>query len=437
MVSGERVPNDVIGGRYRLIQPIGAGGMAEVWRAHDEHLDRDVAIKLLRHEPNGSQDPLTAANEARLAARLIHPNIVRVYDLGSESELDFVVMELVSGAPLNERHGSWSPSHYVELVAQIADALDHAHQSGVVHCDVKPQNIIVTDDGVPKLLDFGIARRPRTAQETSDGEFIGSLPYVAPEQARGEALDARTDVYALGAVLYELLTGSRPFSGVTAEESLRQRMTAPPPSPRALTPEISASLEAVVLKALATSPTDRYQTAGELRDALRASLSGMAMAEAVTQPYAVAAGAETSIVESPIVRSADRSRVRKPLLAAALAGLLLLALASLISSRSATGPASTAPAEAASDPAPPTAEPSPTQTAPIVAAPTHRPDSPAEETPPARVSNPGPPADEPEAVRASNPGPPPRAKPAPAQRDDKDDKKDAHEEKKPGNRGRN
>src|SRR5689334_18423948 len=115
MVSGERVPNDVIGGRYRLIQPIGAGGMAEVWRAHDEHLDRDVAIKLLRGEPNGSRDPLTAANEARLAARLIHPNIVRVYDLGSESELDFVVMELVSGAPLNESRGTWSPSHYVEL----------------------------------------------------------------------------------------------------------------------------------------------------------------------------------------------------------------------------------------------------------------------------------------------------------------------------------
>jgi eukaryotic-like serine/threonine-protein kinase len=437
MVNGVRVPNDVIEDRYRLIRPIGVGGMAEVWHAHDEHLDRDVAVKLLPRAPHAVRDFHTAENEARLSAKLVHPNIVRVYDLGSENGLDFVVMELVSGAPLNQIRGGRSPSDSVELAAQIADALDHAHRTGVVHCDVKPQNVIVTDDGVAKLLDFGIAQRPTTVQGTSDGEFIGSLPYVAPEQARGEPIDARTDIYALGAVLYELLTGSRPFKATTAEESLRQRMTAPPASPRTLAPEIPASLEAVVLKALAPSPGDRYQTAGELRDALRASLSNLAMTEAVTQPYAVAAGAETNIVGSPVVQPADRSRTHKPVFALALAGLLLAVLASLISARSAAAPTSTAPAEASADPPTTATEPSPTQTSPIVAAPTQPPAPPAEEPPTVHVSDPGPLAEEPPMVRVSDPGPPPQAKPAPLHRDDKDERKDAKEEKKSGNRGRN
>ena len=265
----------LIADRYRLLGLLGSGGMAEVWRARDEQLERDVAIKLL-HAESGQLGAVSAAiDEARMAARLVHPNIVRVYDVGTDGGVDFVVMELVSGALLSQSRGrTGSTDRIVDVVAQLADALEHAHGAGVIHCDVKPQNVMLTDEGVPKLLDFGIAQRfSVAAQGNRAAEFLGSVPYVAPEQVRGDPIDGRADVYALGVVLFELLTSETPFNDDDPDESLRKRLTSSPPSPRSLNPHVPVALESVTLTALAMHASDRFQTAGAFRDALRNSIA--------------------------------------------------------------------------------------------------------------------------------------------------------------------
>jgi Protein kinase domain len=257
------------------VEPIGSGGMGRVYRAHDEVLDREVAVKLLEERPAPGADlGFTYAEEARAAARLTHPGIARVYDSGFQDGRGFVVMELVPGQLLAEvlrERQTLPPLEAAELAAQVADALEAAHQQEIIHCDVKPQNIILTPDGTPKLVDFGIARSANVARTEQTAELFGSVAYLAPEQARGERLDARTDVYALGSVLYELLTGRPPWTGRSAADIIAQKLVGDPPSPRTLDATIPPEVAQAVMTALARDPARRYQSAGAFRDALRAA----------------------------------------------------------------------------------------------------------------------------------------------------------------------
>lgn len=264
----------LIAGRYRLVESIASGGMARVFRARDEVLERDVAVKLL--DADAGAAPL---DEARAAAALSHPNVAGLYDVGSlpESGIRYLVLELVEGPTLRDLLRSKGPlpaRQAAEICAQVADGLHAAHQRGIVHCDVKPQNVVVQPDGQAKLLDFGIARRPGTGDHSPDGFVHGSAAYIAPEQARGEAVDGRADVFALGAVLYELLTGQIPFDGATATEVVVQRLERDAPAPSALTPGIPPALETVVMRALARAPERRYPTAAAFADDLREAASG-------------------------------------------------------------------------------------------------------------------------------------------------------------------
>jgi serine/threonine protein kinase len=265
-------PGDRLADRYELREEIGRGGMGSVFRAHDGLLGRDVAIKVLARAQAADGDFQRASvQEARAAARLVHPGIVTVYDVGAHAGWNFLVMELVEGQSLEEllRQGPLAPAPAVEIATQVADALEYAHRQGVLHCDVKPHNIMVIPGDFAKLVDFGIAHAASVTGAISPAEIYGSVPYLAPEQVRGERPDARADVYALGAVLYEMLTGRPPFVGQNVTALLAQRLTADPPSPRSLNGAIPPELERVVMEALARERSDRFPTAERLAGALR------------------------------------------------------------------------------------------------------------------------------------------------------------------------
>jgi serine/threonine protein kinase len=247
--------------RYRLIERIDEGGAGEVWRARDLKLDRDVAIKLLGPD---ADDAFRArfADEARRAAAVVHPNVVTVFDEGRDGADAFMVMELVPGKTLREivaERGPLPAHEVARLIRQVAGALDAAHAAGVVHCDVKPANIIVDREGVAKLTDFGIAR---AARDRDEQELLGTARYIAPERVEGGPVTARTDVYGLGLVAYELLTGRPAFDGATTEELVRERLVGPPPSLRLARVGLDDRLDAIVERALATLPERRYASAG-------------------------------------------------------------------------------------------------------------------------------------------------------------------------------
>jgi serine/threonine protein kinase len=263
--SGElRAPGSsrLLAERYRLIERIDEGGAGEVWRARDEKLDRDVAIKLLGPD---ADDAFRArfADEARRAAAVVHPNVVMVFDEGRDGADAFMVMELVPGKTLREivaERGPLPAHEVARLIRQIAGALDAAHAAGVVHCDVKPANVIVDPEGLAKLTDFGIAR---AARDRDEQELLGTARYIAPERVEGGPVTARTDVYGLGLVAYELLTGRPAFDGGTSEELVRERLVGPPPSLRLARVGIDDRLDAIVGRALATDPDRRYARAGD------------------------------------------------------------------------------------------------------------------------------------------------------------------------------
>ena len=247
--------------RYRLVDRIDEGGAGEVWRARDEKLDRDVAIKLLGPD---ADDAFRArfADEARRAAAVVHPNVVTVFDEGRDGADAFMVMELVPGKTLREivaERGPLPPHEVSRLIRQVAAALDAAHAAGVIHCDVKPANVIVDPQGIAKLTDFGIAR---AARDRDEQELLGTARYIAPERVEGGPVTARTDVYGLGLVAYELLTGRPAFDGATSEELVRERLVGPPPSLRLARVGIDDRLDAIVGRALATVPDRRYASAG-------------------------------------------------------------------------------------------------------------------------------------------------------------------------------
>lgn len=265
-------PSDVLAEKYRLIRRLGEGATAEAWEAENVLVGRRVAVKILH--PHLSEDASIRSRflaEARASARIAHPNVVDVFDLGIADGTPFIVMELCDGETLStivERRGRMGVSYAADLVAQVLAALHAAHQLGIVHRDLKPDNVMVVhrrpDEPVAKVLDFGIAQGALgDSHQDESGVVFGTAEYMPPEQARGELVDARADLYAAGVMLFELLTGQTPFGGETAVEALTRMLTLPPPRPTSLVRNIPRPLEQLVLRALEKSPANRPQSARE------------------------------------------------------------------------------------------------------------------------------------------------------------------------------
>jgi serine/threonine-protein kinase len=256
-------------GRYEVGRLLGAGGMAEVYEGHDRLLARRVAIKILLAQY--AHDPAFLARfrrEAQAAASLSHPNIVGVFDTGSEGDTWFIVMEYIDGRTLKDiirAEGALYWARAAEVAADVAGALAVAHARGIVHRDVKPGNVMLTTEGKVKVMDFGIARATAVPSITQTSAVVGTAQYIAPEQAQGLEVDARSDVYALGCCLYEMVTGQVPFTGPTPVAIAYRHVREDPTPPRALNPDVPVPLERVCLKAMAKRPEDRYQTAAELQ----------------------------------------------------------------------------------------------------------------------------------------------------------------------------
>jgi len=269
--------------RYRLVEPLGSGAVANIYRADDLTLGRQVAIKLLKYEY--TRDPAFQRrflHEAQALAHLDHPNLVRLYDFGLENDQYYMVMELVEGSDLKAyiaRRGRLPPQEAVWIALQLAEGLGLAHRAGLVHCDVKPQNILLRADLQPKLTDFGIARSVLAGGEVHE-EPWGTPQYFSPEQARGEALSPASDVYSLGVVLFELVTGHLPFHGKDPRALALQHVSSPPPAPRSLAPAVPAEVEAVILRMMAKEARERFrngeQAARFLRGLLHQSTPGAA-----------------------------------------------------------------------------------------------------------------------------------------------------------------
>jgi eukaryotic-like serine/threonine-protein kinase len=292
----------VLGGRYRLMELLGQGGMATIYRANDAQLNRDVAVKILR--PEYGRDPEFGARfrqEAQSAAALNHPNIVSVYDFGQDENGPYIVMELVDGedlATILRRSGPLAPRQAARLTADVARALSAAHARGFVHRDVKPGNILVSSDGRVKVSDFGIARAIAEAQMTLPGTTLGSVHYFSPEQARGEQATASSDIYSLGIVLYETLTGRRPFEGDSAASIAMARLAGPPPNPSDVRGGIPPALEAITRRAMAPDAAQRFPSAAAMADALELYLSDRAPAApagAATVAVATAAAGPAAV----------------------------------------------------------------------------------------------------------------------------------------------
>ena len=253
--------------RYEILDVIGEGGMAVVFRALDHRLNRYVAVKIMRDEMAADEEFRSRfCAEAHAVAMLSHTNIVAVYDVSHSDDIEYIVMELVDGITLRQymdKKGALDWKEVLHFTKQICKALSHAHERGIVHRDIKPQNVMLLKDGTIKVGDFGIAALENEIHE-SNGEAIGSIHYIAPEQARGEYPDARSDLYSLGIVMYEMLTGHKPYEGDSIVEIAVKHMNADPEPPHALAPNIPPELERICLKAMSAAIEQRYQSSGEL-----------------------------------------------------------------------------------------------------------------------------------------------------------------------------
>ncbi len=293
--------DQIFGDRYEVQGRIGVGGMAEVWRGHDRTLNRTVAIKTLL--PQFARDASFVdrfRREAQAAARLNHHGIVSVYDSGTDGETPYIVMQFIEGRTLADYLASGKtipPMKAAQVAKEIAEALAAAHAEGVIHRDIKPANVMVTRDGKVLVMDFGIARLisgPETAPQTS--AVLGTASYLSPEQAQGQSVDARTDIYALGVVLYEMLTGRPPFTGDSPMAIAYKQVNATPEPPSSVNPDVPPELDAVVMRALSKNPANRYQTGQEFADDLeRARTGGQVMAT----PLLPAAGEATQVISRP------------------------------------------------------------------------------------------------------------------------------------------
>ncbi|WBB78267.1 Stk1 family PASTA domain-containing Ser/Thr kinase [Micromonospora sp. WMMD882] len=346
----------LLGGRYQVGELLGYGGMAEVHRGRDLRLGRDVAIKMLRADlARDATFQMRFRREAQNAASLNHPAIVAVYDTGEETAptgetLPFIVMEFVNGRTLKEvlgAEGRLQPRRALEITADMCAALEFSHRHGIIHRDIKPGNVMLTLTGQVKVMDFGIARALASGATTmtQTSAVIGTAQYLSPEQARGEAVDARSDVYAAGCVLFELLCGHPPFVGDSPVSVAYQHVREAPPTPSDINPDVTPSIDAIVLKALSKNPLNRYQSAGEMRADLLRAAAGRPVAatpvlredETVAMGPAPAAAAFPAAAAGPQTRQQGPARVGDPRrrrasswVIATLAGLGVLAVIALV-----------------------------------------------------------------------------------------------------------
>jgi serine/threonine-protein kinase len=305
----------LLGGRYQVGDLLGYGGMAEVHRGRDLRLGRDVAIKTLRSDlARDATFQMRFRREAQNAAALNHPAIVAVYDTGEEhgpsgEELPYIVMEFVNGRTLKEvltAEGPLMPRRALEIVADICSALEFSHRHGIIHRDIKPGNVMLTQTGQVKVMDFGIARALGSGMSTmtQTSAVIGTAQYLSPEQARGEAVDARSDVYATGCVIYELLCGHPPFVGDNPVSVAYQHVREDPRPPSESNRDVTPPIDAIVLKALAKNPANRYQSAGEMRaDLLRAAAGRPVLATPVMRD-----DERTAMIAAPTMRNGAPTR---------------------------------------------------------------------------------------------------------------------------------
>lgn len=313
-------PGDVIADRYELGRQLGAGGMARVYLAHDRLLDREVAVKVLS-DPYASDPQFVERfrREASAAAGLNHPNIVAVYDRGQVDGAYYIVMEYLPGPDLKQvirRRGPLPPGEAIDNALQILSALGAAHRRDVIHRDVKPQNVMVSEEGHLKVTDFGIARAGAQSEMTEAGSVIGTAQYLSPEQARGDEVTAASDCYAVGIVLYEMLTGTVPFDAERPVAVAMKQITDPPMPPRELVPTIPPVLEAVVLHSLAKRPSERFRTAEEFSRALldaRGEIEGTTGSTRVMPGVAAMPTEATSVMGQPTATTrVQRSRNGAP-----------------------------------------------------------------------------------------------------------------------------
>ena len=265
---------DVLGQRYEIIEHVGSGGMADVYKAHDRILDRIVAVKILHAQLASDEEFLRRfQQEAQGAARLSHPNIVSIYDVGEDKNRHYIIMEYIAGETLKtliQREGPLSVDLSLRIAREIACALAHAHANHLVHCDIKPHNILVTSDGRVKVADFGIARAITSTTMTYDGNVVGSVHYFSPEQAKGTKITPKSDVYSLGIVLYEMLTGRLPFHGETTVSVALKHLQEEPLALRQIDGHIPPIVEAIVLKALTKDPEERPDSFELIEDIVQA-----------------------------------------------------------------------------------------------------------------------------------------------------------------------
>ncbi|MCW2277203.1 Stk1 family PASTA domain-containing Ser/Thr kinase [Heliophilum fasciatum] len=266
--------------RYEIQEHLGGGGMAHVYKAWDRKLERAVTVKILRDSLTTDEEFVRRfRREAQAIACLSHPNIVNVYDVGREGETDYIVMEYIHGPTLKEvirRRAPLAPEEAIDLAKQICDALEHAHEQGIVHRDIKPHNILLTRNGRVKVTDFGIARSitQSTMTMTMERTIVGSVHYLSPEQAKGVPVDAKSDIYALGVVLYELLSGRLPFEGDTPIAVALQQIQQTPPALTEVNPQVPAALQEIVLRALEKDPARRYRNARAFKEDLENVFTG-------------------------------------------------------------------------------------------------------------------------------------------------------------------
>lgn len=304
-----------LSGRYLIIGNIGSGGMANVFLAQDLILDREVAIKILRFDFQNDQDAIRRfQREALASTELVHPNIVTVYDVGEEDGMQYLVMEYVKGMDLKQYIKKNYPIPYltvVEIMQQILNAIALAHQHRIIHRDLKPQNILINEDGVVKIADFGIAIALTETSITQTNTMLGSVHYLSPEQARGSMATNQSDIYAIGIILYEMLTGRVPFDGESAVTIALKHFQEEMPSIRTFDHNLPQSLENVVLHATAKNPADRYKTADEMREDLATVLNPERLNEPRWQPHVMddATKALTPIPEELITKVEEKEEV--------------------------------------------------------------------------------------------------------------------------------
>ncbi len=304
-------------GKYEILRELGRGAMGIVYEAFDPTIERTVALKTIRRDQlEGAEAADVIARfqrEAKAAGRLNHPNIVSIYDFGDDNNTTFIAMEFVHGRELKsyfEKNERFPMPEIARIMGQLLDALEYSHNYGVVHRDIKPANIIIQPNGQVKVADFGIARI-ESSQYTQAGTVLGTPAYMSPEQFMGQTVDRRSDIFSAGVVLYQFLTGERPFSGTTTT-IMHKVLSVNPPLPSILNVQTPKPFDSVIVKAMAKRPDDRFQTAREFADAIRLAAEGKT---APGLPATEAAGVDQTVVntvaDAPVAAAADRTRTMK------------------------------------------------------------------------------------------------------------------------------